>query len=540
MFAVALLGSLAVHLPVYEVLGELAEVLLHEPSKAAPSSTSTIEFELADAEEQAEDAPPEPELPAPAEPKSEPEPKPRRAQRAEAVPEPPKPQPVVPVQPVPEPEPPRPQVPDTANKLAVTQKSDDPDVEPPPDAQFIAEENRRVAEETVARQRNMQVDEEPQTAQGPESDDSMTNAGDSDESDVADLRDVDGSDARAARPEEAVRPPEQTHQPSQGEAAGATDPARESRAAAPERAPKVAVGGPQVGGEPEPLVINDGNGTIVIRRPNTGAGPGAQGDAQRLGEQARRDDGARASRGQKGVDLRVSWSQFEGTFGEETLARAREEAQVAQRRSRLRGHGRDRRWRKFKSAIENFVPNVKPGNQTALNAAASPFAHYLATIHRNIHREFALGFLRNLPVGGGAFDDVSLMTKLEIIINRDGSIHKVGVVETSGFMPFDFGAFDAVMRAAPFAPPPRNILSGDGRVYVHWGFYRNHRQCGTFNASPFILKGPAEMQRPPGGTPDSDRVPADSEYGWVPAGGALGHGHVHGRGGPGRVVAAQP
>jgi hypothetical protein len=36
------------------------------------------------------------------------------------------------------------------------------------------------------------------------------------------------------------------------------------------------------------------------------------------------------------------------------------------------------------------------------------------------------------------------------------------------------------------------IRSPDGRAYVHWGFYRNNRQCGTFNATPFIL---AEARR---------------------------------------------
>ena len=40
------------------------------------------------------------------------------------------------------------------------------------------------------------------------------------------------------------------------------------------------------------------------------------------------------------------------------------------------------------------------------------------------------------------------------------------------------------------APAPSSILSGDGRVYFHWGFYRNQRQCGTFNAEPYILPNP--------------------------------------------------
>jgi TonB family protein len=195
----------------------------------------------------------------------------------------------------------------------------------------------------------------------------------------------------------------------------------------------------------------------------------------------------------------LSWSQFEHTFGAEELE-AQRAAYIEQRKSTAAGHSRQRMWKEFRAAIENFVPNVQPGSQTALNAAADPFANYLAVIHRRIHEEYAFGFLRGLPIAGGPFSDPSLHTELEIVINGDGSVHKVGVAESSGFLPFDYGAFNAVMRAAPYPQPPRKILSGDGRVYVHWGFYRNERQCGTFNARPYILPHP-------GGTPAPGQGP---------------------------------
>ena len=54
------------------------------------------------------------------------------------------------------PRPPMPPPEDT-EKLAVTQKSDDPDVERPEDARFVAEENRRVEEETVAENEHVKV-----------------------------------------------------------------------------------------------------------------------------------------------------------------------------------------------------------------------------------------------------------------------------------------------------------------------------------------------------------------------------------------------
>ena len=161
------------------------------------------------------------------------------------------------------------------------------------------------------------------------------------------------------------------------------------------------------------------------------------------------------------------------------------------------------------------MDRVKPGNQTALNAAASPFAAYLAEMHRSIHREFAMRFLPSLPVVGGAFADPSLVTRLEIIVNNDGSLHQVGVVRTSGFTPFDYGAWNAVTRAAPFPQPPKRILSGDGRVYLRWDFYNNERQCGTFNAEPFILPNPGGDPKPSPGGPLHDRgtIPPDGKMG---------------------------
>ena len=53
--------------------------------------------------------------------------------------------------------------------------------------------------------------------------------------------------------------------------------------------------------------------------------------------------------------------------------------------------------------------------------------------------------------------------------------------------PFDVAAIDTLISASPFEETPEVIRSADGRVYLRWGFYRNWRQCGTFNVEPYIL-----------------------------------------------------
>jgi hypothetical protein len=119
---------------------------------------------------------------------------------------------------------------------------------------------------------------------------------------------------------------------------------------------------------------------------------------------------------------------------------------------------------------------------------------------------------------GSPYQDPTLVTKLEIVLNRDGSVYRVGIVHSSGLLPFDFGAFNSVLRGQPYPPAPSEILSGDGRVYFHWGFYRNERQCGTFNAEPYILPNPRGTPAREKGLTDAPDwetvVPADAKPTW--------------------------
>jgi hypothetical protein len=48
-------------------------------------------------------------------------------------------------------------------------------------------------------------------------------------------------------------------------------------------------------------------------------------------------------------------------------------------------------------------------------------------------------------------------------------------------------AVDTVLSAAPYEVTPEAIRSVNGKIYLRWGFYRNWRQCGTFNVEPYIL-----------------------------------------------------
>ncbi len=143
------------------------------------------------------------------------------------------------------------------------------------------------------------------------------------------------------------------------------------------------------------------------------------------------------------------------------------------------------------SAIENFIPSVRSGNQDALRTRADPFALYIARMHRKIHSLWGYGFLVVLSEKNAddPLNNMNLMSKIEIVLNPNGSVDKAGIVVSSGEFLFDVAAASVINAAAPFLPTPQVLRSYDNKVYLHWRFYRGNRQCGTFGVDKFILNG---------------------------------------------------
>jgi TonB family protein len=104
-----------------------------------------------------------------------------------------------------------------------------------------------------------------------------------------------------------------------------------------------------------------------------------------------------------------------------------------------------------------------------------------------------------------------LRTFLEIVVSReDGRLVRMGVTRASGSTAFDVGALESVQRASPFGPPPKEIVSPDGNVYLHWVFHRNPvYACSTYFARPYLLRvAPTPAPQPPAPAP-----PAEPEEG---------------------------
>lgn len=350
-------------------------------------------------------------------------------------------------EPAPVPPPPQPEPRPEARKMV--DLDNDKEVEPPPNARYLAQRNSRAEQETRATNTNLEREQKGDNA-APSDDEDKTAA-------LDDQRSKLGRRAPAETPK--LDPELEKNEAEKQKSLLAL---RNATKRAHEVTPETA--DPSLPRDP------DGMRAMPLDRPEAVRDlPPPEGSAKR-------------SR------LSMTSKQYEYVFGDDADATVR----LAQKEKSKRKGRFSQRMGQIQSALENFIPEVRPGNQTALNTRAAPFAAFIARMHRSIHALWGFGFLEDLEQkpASNPFNNPDLLTKLEIILNRDGTVSKVTVARSSGFLPYDVAAIDTVYSAAPFAEPPREIRSGNGKIYIHWSFHRDARQCATSGVDYYILDNP--------------------------------------------------
>lgn len=429
-----------------------------------PEERVTI-LRLEEEDEPPEPPPPEPESPKPEPPKPEP-PKPEIELEELEEPEPEE-EPEKPEEPEPESEQPPPElIREQLKSVEQPDELDEPDA--PEDANYLSNVNRDVTEETRSEITNLEQDAvEPEVSSTEPSE--ADEPGTADETEIAQQEQLESQVNRLA--------PDTTPQ------------AEEQR---PEQ------------NDPKPLSF------VAMRELEHRDHQMAQLEQEALAEQAEdgelaaeqdqqaslspQDRQARIEKNDQKYAFRHKENDLVALFGRDLAARPRAESK---HQSKRKGVWEDQR-KHYQSPLENMVPEVQPGNQTALRSRKHPFARYIAQMHRKIHDAWAWNFLEQLDARGRnhPLNDYDLWTQVEIVLNGDGSIDKVITIRHSGSSVFDAAAREHVWSAGPYPNPPREILSGNGKVYMHWAFHRDNRACGTFGAQPFILDKNGEGDRP--------------------------------------------
>ncbi|HEU4614267.1 MAG TPA: TonB family protein, partial [Kofleriaceae bacterium] len=364
------------------------------------------------------------------------------------------------------PPPPKPEQPPPNMTMVEVPDKNDVD-KAPDDAKFLSDKNRDVAEETRADKTNLDKESDGTAEASRESDDTTS--------------------AQIGGPDDKIRQLEETEQTTDKHLK-ATDHSGDEEVA------KGAIKGEQ-GENGEEGTGESSPGMLAMR------GIGGRGDIAEQGKDGKKQ----GKKGLPGLNTNLAFQDYERIMGKEKVDTER---QVAARKMSSKKGRWERKLAAIKSSLENFVPDVRPGNQTALKTRAHPYALYIARMHRRIHELWGFGFLEDLDNKGADYplNDPNLWVNLEISVNPDGTLHKVTIAKTSGKTEFDVAAVDTVITAAPYEATPEAIRSVDGRIYLRWGFYRNWRQCGTFNVEPYILTDVADDDGGPGVLDDGQMV----------------------------------
>jgi TonB family protein len=364
---------------------------------------------------------------------------------------------VPPLPPMPEATPPPP--PERRDHEKMVDLDNDKDVPPPEDAKFLAQKNNRAEVETRATETNLQKaqrgEDAPATAKSDRTDDQI--GGEKEK-----IAQLDDQKSKAGKQAPHVTPHEEAELASEDERRERSllalrDPAPRDHEITPETA--------------DPSLPKAPDGELRDPRPTSRGNPS-------------RADRARG----KKVKLAITGHDYDYMFGADAEADRRlaktlkstRQGKFAERQARVR------------SSLENFIPEVRPGNQTALNTRAAPFAAFIARMHRSIHALWGFGALEDwdeLPATS-PLNNQNLLSTLELVLNADGTVDKVTIVRASGYLPYDTAAIDTAFAAGPYPDPPREIRSKNGKIYVHWRFYRDARQCATSGVDYFILDNP--------------------------------------------------
>ncbi|MEM1348658.1 MAG: hypothetical protein AAGI01_08900 [Myxococcota bacterium] len=344
--------------------------------------------------------------------------------------------------------------------------------EEPTDAKFLADEANKTTEETRARETTMKdalpgdtVPEDIEDAATPNL--SYTN--------------IEGSEV----PRDA---PEGSREPQPIALAKKRDPRPapvEQVAPTPSKDSAQAEAKPEASEEREvgegPFVLKEFSDSPVVKTPS---------EPERERERAKGDPGEQMA---EQMNLfRVDQSRFNDVFGEQKPTTD----MTTPRRKRALFANHARRQKLMRASLENMISEVKPGNHTAVNARRAVYAGYMAALHRHIHARWAdqyLVMLTQMVPMGHPLHDPTLQTTLEFVIDaKSGKFEAVNIVRSSGELSYDAEAVDIAWTLGDHPNPPPQIISPNGKVYIHWNFWRDARQCGPFGAQVFIVNTNSE------------------------------------------------
>ena len=126
------------------------------------------------------------------------------------------------------------------------------------------------------------------------------------------------------------------------------------------------------------------------------------------------------------------------------------------------------------SASRDYLKDKEKGLQTLLNTREFAFYTYYQRIRNKIQFLWEPAIeqkIRHLFRQGRRIASTqNHITKVMIVLNHQGQLEKVQVLERSSWRDLDSAAVEAFRAAEPFPNPPKGIVEKDGKIRIRWDF----------------------------------------------------------------------
>lgn len=111
----------------------------------------------------------------------------------------------------------------------------------------------------------------------------------------------------------------------------------------------------------------------------------------------------------------------------------------------------------------DYLPNVRKGDKTQLNAKEFVFASFWHRVQKQVE-PFWVKHVR--AANPGQIQKRDYMTRVNVVLAPDGSVVAVDIVSGSGVAGWDRAVVAAFQEASPFLNPPQGMIEDDGNIHM--------------------------------------------------------------------------
>lgn len=140
------------------------------------------------------------------------------------------------------------------------------------------------------------------------------------------------------------------------------------------------------------------------------------------------------------------------------------------------------------SSTDDRLQNVATGMQTLLSTREFVYYSYYNRIKAKLRQywepKIKEKMERIVRQGRQIASTGDKVTKIVIVLDKEGTLTRVQIISTSGVHDLDEAAIEAFRAAAPFPNPPKGIIDADGTIKIRWDFIleANNRSNSLLNA----------------------------------------------------------